>query len=560
MANNQSRRFRMNEQLLYDVIRRQAGTLQKAIMEGVMNARDAHASRCDITLGRDQVVIKDDGHGFQSRQEIEDSFEEFGKPHDSDEQASKTYGRFRMGRGQLFAYGYNLWRSGYWRMQVDVQNWGLDYKLEDLKTKKKGCEVTVAFYEPLSLSGYHEVVRTLTGWVKYTPMTVTVNDADVTTDPESEKWDHVLDEAYIRLDDTQSLTVYNQGIYTMDLPAARYGRGGVVVTRQPVQVNFARNDIQDSCPVWNSIRQKVDELASRKNSQGTLDDAGRQRFADKVVESGDFSTYRKYRLITAVTGRNYSLGRLIHARVLTVAPRGNRLGDRLMKSNTAFVVAQETLERFHCQSLQELVDMVVSMSNYPSDMAPAVHDFEALTEHISADHELLGERSLTSKERVWLELARSMANIMTRASLSGDPRESSRLGHHRTVAIGLSDTANGWTDGTTYVAIDRRFLQNRDFTIQGLTDLAWLLIHEGCHDVADTGEHDHDQEFYERFHDTVERSMALMIAHVFTELPSALKRHNRRMTKRMLRQQDRAEEISKGREEFDKTAASFQEV
>jgi len=36
----EQRKFQMHEKLLLDVIKRQAGTLQKAVLEGVMNSED----------------------------------------------------------------------------------------------------------------------------------------------------------------------------------------------------------------------------------------------------------------------------------------------------------------------------------------------------------------------------------------------------------------------------------------------------------------------------------------------------------------------------------------
>lgn len=79
--NTEARRFVMHPNLLYDVILRQAGSLEKAILEGVMNAIDAGASRCVVRLEARKVVIEDDGRGFRSRSEIEAFFETFDTPY-----------------------------------------------------------------------------------------------------------------------------------------------------------------------------------------------------------------------------------------------------------------------------------------------------------------------------------------------------------------------------------------------------------------------------------------------------------------------------------------------
>jgi len=54
-------KFRAHDALILDVIMRQAGTLAKAIAEGIMNAVDANATRADVTLTSDTLLITDNG-------------------------------------------------------------------------------------------------------------------------------------------------------------------------------------------------------------------------------------------------------------------------------------------------------------------------------------------------------------------------------------------------------------------------------------------------------------------------------------------------------------------
>ena len=70
-SSSETRQFKMHPKLLMDVIRRQAGTLAKAVLEGVMNSIDAKSTSVDVTIERTRVVISDDGKGFPSREEIE---------------------------------------------------------------------------------------------------------------------------------------------------------------------------------------------------------------------------------------------------------------------------------------------------------------------------------------------------------------------------------------------------------------------------------------------------------------------------------------------------------
>lgn len=153
VVSSERRRFQMHPHLLMDVMRRQAGTLGKAILEGGMNAVDAKAKKFSVELTQKGMVLEDDGQGFPSAEEVQQFFEVFGKPHEESE--AKTYGTFRMGRGQIFAFGKNVWRSQCQQMVVDLENMGLDYDLEQLAESERvpGCRITVTFYNPLSPLG-----------------------------------------------------------------------------------------------------------------------------------------------------------------------------------------------------------------------------------------------------------------------------------------------------------------------------------------------------------------------------------------------------------------------
>src|ERR1039457_3854349 len=95
----ENRRFGMNPNLLMDVIRRQAGTLQKGILEAVMNAVDAKATEINMQLNCTTLVVQDNGTGMTDKSAIERYWETFGQPPDEGEQ--KRYGQFRLGRGQI---------------------------------------------------------------------------------------------------------------------------------------------------------------------------------------------------------------------------------------------------------------------------------------------------------------------------------------------------------------------------------------------------------------------------------------------------------------------------
>jgi len=72
----------------------------------------------------------------------------------------------------------------------------------------------------------------------------------------------------------------------------------------------------------------------------------------------------------------------------------------------------------------------------------------------------------------------------------------------RKLVIGISDIAEGWTDGKTYIAVSRSFLKRCSLgTESGWNGLIALLCHELCHDSADACTHEHTFDFYLAYHD-----------------------------------------------------------
>lgn len=527
------RQFKMHQKLLYDVIRRQAGTLSKAILEAVMNAVDAKATGCQISITASRVTISDDGQGFRSREEIEQWFEVFGQPHEESE--GKTYGTFRMGRGQLFAFGVNTWTTNKFQMDIDIQNKGLDYELQTVSRVASGCLIEIALYDRLMPSAMAETIQDLEHWVKWCPIPVTLNDEVISTDPATVKWDTVTDEAYIRLKPHGSLAVYNLGIHVFDLPGYKYGTGGEVVSRKQVKVNFARNDIQSDCKVWAKVKQVVDQKAATKVAgKKALNDDERQRLVDRLLSGHlPFNEGREMRLVTAATGRQYTLREMSHLyqwKQLTNAPKGNRKADKLMKGEVAFVVADETLDRFRVKNLTAMLKKldVLDEDGQVEWTKLKVTPFADLTKGMSEKYDVIDEADWTSNEMLWMRLISKGTH-----RLSCEDEKS----RYRRLCLGESKTANGWTDGDTYICIDKKFLGKLNFNFQGFVSVGRLMLHELCHHSPDIEDHDHDQAFYEEFHDHSD-SIGDFATTLMACLPSICESLKKKLTKHTLVNQD----------------------
>lgn len=502
----ENRQFTVDPSILFSIINAQAGTLPKALLEAVMNAIDAGATKCVITLDTDKFTVKDDGRGFQSRTEIEDWFERFGTPH---KEGDAVYGRFRMGRGQMMAFAKTQWRTGEFAMDVDIKANGLAYGLKQGLKSAKGCAIEGSLYKPLQVWELQTALKEVADLVRFAQVPVHLNSKVVSRVPGDLKWDLDTAEAWVKVDSSSDLKVYNLGVLVRSYPAYQFGTGGVVVTKIPVQVNFARNDILTSqCQVWprivKSVKAMTGEKAARKTS---LTDSEREFLAQRI-RSGELDLYAapKARVVTTAVGSQVALETLAGATLLTLSPgRGDRLAERLHRSRVAFVLSQDTLDRFRVETVEEFLDVVrQALPSYYSAKLPAAVSFSEVAQGYSKLYELVDPMEFKPEERLALQLL-SRQNLRLGEWLSRAMAELDESRHQlaqpRKLLIGSSDAALAWTDGKSTITLDRRFLRKEARSgLNGWFRILSVLVHEYCHlGMPDLDGHSHPQEFFELY-------------------------------------------------------------
>lgn len=546
-STTERRTFKAHPNLILQAIQRQAGSLSKAIMEGVMNAVDALATGVTVTCDGATVVIADNGNGFPSTREIDEFFNVFGQPH---VEGDATFGTFRIGRGQLFSYGANVWRSGTFQMDVDIKQHGLDWTLADQLAPAVGCTITIALYDHLMPTELAELERSLKRALKWVAVPISYNGKGISTDPATATWDHVTDDAYIALRPTHQMSVYNLGVAVRDYGAHDLGCGGEIVSKAAFKLNTARNDIQGDCPIWRRLRPKCAVWAGAKvaTKKAPMTDAERQFFATQLA-TGMLSTgARSLKLVTDVTGEHLSVSQLESFLVkrgivtATVAPMYDRRGDKLQQEGRALVIATETLERFGAETLEALLALLRPHGSADILASVSVRPFEDVAADISADHRVLGVEALTPTERLVLDtLTGWQPSLFPRHGRWDAPDDTPA---NRRLLAGESETAEGWTDGQTYIAIHRRFLTG-DFSAQFWTEVALLLLHEYAHEDPSVDTHVHDAAFYGRFHDTTVRGLPAFVDRCVCDWPRRLEDANRALGREVLRLKDRAVKIAK---------------
>jgi hypothetical protein len=517
----ESRKLSVHPHMIYSLIQAQAGTLGKGTLENVMNSIDARATSVTIDIDRRKIVIKDDGHGFRSVAEIEECFAVFGFPH---EPGARVYGQFGIGRAQLWSFSSAVWRTNTFAMDVDIKNRGLDYELLEDQPQVDGLTIVSTFYEPMSTQDILTFTQELKELAQFAQIPVILNGEQINSDPSTMKWDFETDDAYIKLTEKSQLAVYNLGVLVRQYPSHQVGTGGIVVTKPGVglALNMARNDILVAvCKVWARIKpyiqKKSDEKVMRKAAT-KLNSSELENRAKRFL-SGDLSykDVAELKLIGDITNRGHTLeGFFTQGRgnfqnsIVSISTVGSSLGDRAHTSKLAFVMHPDTLAQFGVDTLAEFKEVLFAamdrsgaerLYRYQAFKESAIFeaDLHKAVPALNEGYEILPPKDWTKHEKAVLHaLGRidHQVRVCVQA-VSGDDSMQRR----RQFAVGISDTAQAWTDGVGRIAFNRKLLHVAESGIGGMMKIASVLLHEYLHSDSSTGSHIHEESFYQRHHD-----------------------------------------------------------
>lgn len=501
------RTMRAHNNLVLQVIKSQAGTLSKAILEGVMNSIDQEAPNIIVTISADRVRIEDDGKGFAG-QVVKDVFEEFGNPHPMDEEGfakDTKFGKFRIGRGQMFAFGKNVWRSAEFQMTTDIDNMGLEYVYEEGHTFQPGCIVEIELYEALSLREIQNTIDQITRFCRYTESNLMVNGESIALDPAKLKWDVVTPEAYIKKKVVEhrwrggtGLDVYQQGVFVETLPTSEFGLEGTIVIRQEVSVNFARNQVLRRCKRWKKIAALLKEEGIKdiaKKSKLTRQEA--RNFVEEFSggEGGvSYNTFFSTACMPDITGKMWSAEQLLklinsNAKVpkilrdedgrlrLGFAAKGDREAEKVMQMRRAVVLDEVVLEQLRVDHIADLAAQGLAAVRAISGLdmtgaAPPNHydrfrgnlvwrDYRALLEDVDdRDYHRFSADEFTPREDDFLRCAEHIMRSLDSHMHGWQDRE------NRSVGIGASALSDAWTDGATYITFDREYVSKLDLGME----------------------------------------------------------------------------------------------
>ncbi|WGC20711.1 ATP-binding protein [Enterobacter ludwigii] len=532
--------FELDPQIIHHIIYSQAGSIGKALIELIMNSVDARAGHVIIDITPDGFTCQDDGHGFASYEDVQRYFGRFGTPH---QEGDATYGRFRLGRGQIMAHARTVWRSQQWQMSVDTRVMGYSYELDKLDHPVQGCVIAGEWYERLSSQERMSCIQEIRDLVRYTPITVQLNGTVISRHPENEKWDAEDEFAWYRIREEGAVSVYNQGVLVRHDPGHLWGVGGLIVSKQPIALNVSRTEIlRKTCPVWKAIATKFGQLAATfSGTQGNhRKTESRREKSARALLAGDgdlLSLFHSEEVITLLPGKQHvtlehflrkcRYGRhAVDDGAFTIVryPLSVPKGEMLARAGIATVVHPVTLTRFGCFEPEELMECLAriqgNIATYHAQLtsddrgywswgggwrAPlSLIDFATLSEAFVERTRMVSEKTLDAEtRRAWTALRWCLANYAALCAGGTLRYRNGRVsdGVPFRILLGESTSADAWTDGETYIAYNIDIVRRlKTDALMTASRLFSLTEHEVAHQ-GDSMECGHDEAFYQRFHD-----------------------------------------------------------
>ncbi len=539
-ATVETRDFGMHQKLLKDVIQKQAGTIDKAILEGTMNSIEARASRVDITFIVDDendtacLSIEDDGRGIVTEKELKDHFETFGTPHEENEH--KTWAQFRMGRGQLFAFGRNVWRTSTFEMTADIEKLGLKYELRKNLDNAKGCKIFIELYEnPIgnwtypSIDSLKEQVKKQ---IEFVGTPVYFNDEQLNTMPDSLNWTIEDLDAYYLFNVGEGVKIYNLGAYVKTVSAYVAGTSGVIISKKRLDVNFARNDIKSSCPVFCSIQEVIKKNRIKKASKKYKAMTDYERMAllkDLRDGSQPYYNLQGKRIFRTSQGKWSSLKMIFdNKQKWTFAPEGSRTADMAMEQGKCLCLSEDILNYLNYSGKRALFFEWLLKIQVENAYSYSQKEMKQKTEYKTKNYLAYNKDELTEDNgsiktlsdgfsSEYIVLANNKLTILEKRILY--VLESFNCWDSRTLGIGKSGEAQAWTDGESYIMLERNWLKNLRFNnVCDIAKLFTTLCHELAHCELTEGTHYHGQEFYENYYQiTMKRYSPLVYLMAFKD-------------------------------------------
>ena len=463
-------KFEMSEDLLRSVILKQAGSVLKAIQECVQNALDAEATIIKLDISQKGFSFYDNGCGM-TKWQIDSFFKIFGNS--SKKGQKDKIGAFGMGRGQVFSFGYTVWRTKEWKISVNIMR-RLGYKIRKIKEIVDGTDICCTFFKPIESWEFGSIANKIKGYflplgdikfyingTLYKPQIVVstiLSNKDFTVFGSNAFSGHIFSQnLYVR-------TVNTMFDYNINC-------------NKKMGLNFARNaflDSEDSTKELSELIMKMEEteLLAIKKFNSTSG-----KYILDILTQGkiDIKLFENKKMIESANGKLFSMKDLEGKEIMF--GRKDKDSDKAIQQG--YIVVNDVVAHL-IRSLKNSGKINLRISDLrPCDVVE--HGYHRqITDQVLYENK--GYRSL---------LYYYYTCELNREVFDGK----------REIMVGESDNSEAWTDGDKYVCFNKNVFSRKMINTEKKLNIFQTLLHEYAHDEDDTDETDHDGNFYERYHD-----------------------------------------------------------
>ncbi|HEV2272126.1 MAG TPA: hypothetical protein VGR92_21950 [Steroidobacteraceae bacterium] len=191
--------------------------------------------------------------------------------------------------------------------------------------------------------------------------------------------------ACYRIVKADALEVFSQDVFVRHFNTWQLGVGGVVISKQPLELNFARDAPEQECPVWSGIRQVIEALVMRELAAARhLTDAQRKflgiRFRDLAACTSDPSVWQGVKLLTDPAGNHLPLSTLARYSRFVHIPEPGTLACAAHGRHGTFVVTDALLDRFGMDSLRDWLALLSEAGLLPAGCSDRFLDSERMVD------------------------------------------------------------------------------------------------------------------------------------------------------------------------------------
>jgi hypothetical protein len=497
--------FEATEGLLQDVMTKQSGVVEKALLEAVMNSVDANAESINIQITEDTLIIDDDGDSM-SQQEVEQYFKQFGYK-DTDVH-DKEFGKFRMGRGQIFNFGVNIWRTSDSYLVVNIHEEGavvelpdctqtesdaiqniegdtytldtsgLSFVMLDAEPKLEGLNVQVNLHEtPVDVDEIEDELKLLVRHIHWVhDVDIKINGESVTSHPEVIEETDLAWYARAQSDLYTNAKVYNKGAHVDNFNLGPESLQ--IITKRDLDVTLDRTSILDSDEYWQNIQDEHrDILVERLLESDSLNSSERNWLIEQAQDDVELADrVATVPLLKDIDGDLWTIKTLSNKDV-TYANQSDGAAQRANEED-GVVVLRDT----HKGVLKEFALGV-------SDELP----LDAIKEYMEVVQDSL---SFEMSEQDEQELSKRRRKNLVRIR-----RALRDLGYRGEVKPGYSNHRDTWTDNDETLFIDKDFLNATKSMVA--TEVLLQVLKETAHDGDSRSEFNEDYALMRQFYRNV---------------------------------------------------------